>query len=118
MFIPDFKVTGAETERAVGETVTVNCAEDHQIFTRDLWDDDESDNTLTFTCKPDKDFDVPPTSELPYCWAKCPAQKPQPAAGDGLVLDTNRTSETEEVWQGEEIWYKYVDFLFPSPFLP
>ena len=35
VFIPDYRVTGADVERSVGETVTVNCAEDHQIFTED-----------------------------------------------------------------------------------
>ena len=65
VFIPDYIVTGAEVLKSVGEAVTVNCAKDFQLFTKDVWDDNGMDNTLTLICKPDKKFDVPLASQLP-----------------------------------------------------
>ena len=33
----EFKVSGADTIRSVGETVQINCFHDHQFFTDDKW---------------------------------------------------------------------------------
>lgn len=52
MFIPDYKVTGVDVRRKVGETVTVKCKEDFQLFTMDKWDSNSTDNTLNIICAP------------------------------------------------------------------
>jgi len=93
---------------SVGGSVVVKCKETWQLFFEDKWDADPTDNRLTIICKPDSKFNVP-IVKLPPCWAKCDKNKPAPLPADKLALNTNLTSATDYVWQGEKIWYKCTD---------
>ncbi len=104
-------MTGVNVTRTVGEMVFVNCAKDHQFFSQDKWDSNSTDNTLSARCKPNKHFDVPASSLMPKCQAKCAGVKPLPDASFKLELDTSKSSATNEVWQGGKIYYKCKDRL-------
>eukprot|EP00094_Tigriopus_californicus_P010586 TCALIF_10213-PA protein Name:"Protein of unknown function" AED:0.03 eAED:0.03 QI:9/0.8/0.81/1/1/1/16/76/1266 len=103
-FNSKYVVTGADDLREIGETVTVHCA-GGKFLRKDQWDEDDTDNTLTIRCKPNRRFDVPPAVEFPDCAAKCPAQKPVAPPEHKIVLNTNKSSNAMEAWENEEIWY-------------
>ncbi len=100
-----YQVADLDVPRKVGETLAVTCKDDWKLFTMDQWDSDPDDNQLTLMCKPDERFDVPQSSELPKCLARCSATKPQPRSSDRLILDTDKTPDGE-TWELELIWYK------------
>ena len=65
------------------------------------------DNVLHIICRPDKYFDVPSDAEMPNCLAKCPAAGAtayMPNATAYISLDTSRTNDTEELWEGQKLW--------------
>jgi hypothetical protein len=80
-------------------------------LTKDMWDQNETDNTLTARCKPNKKFDVPSPAYMPKCQAKCTAVKPVPPASYKLELDTSKSNNDVPVWQGGKIYYKCKDRL-------
>ena len=70
----------------------------------DQWDNNNTDNTLNVICKPDFNFNVPPANQMPDCLAKCSADKPSPPEENNAYFDTNKTSPTAEMWEGQQIW--------------
>ena len=100
-----FSIAGDIRNTGIGEKLNVTCANAVKLFTKDIWDTNGTDNILHIICRPDKYFDVPPDAEMPNCLAKCPAQKPEPNATSFIKLDTTRTNDTEELWEGQKLWY-------------
>ena len=102
-----FSIAGDIRNTGIGDKLNVTCANTVKLFTKDIWDTNGTDNILHIICRPDKYFDVPPDAEMPNCLAKCPAQKPQPNATSFIKLDTTRTNDTEELWEGQKLWYEH-----------
>ena len=50
-----------------------------------------------------RQFDVPKSTDIPQCLARCKADKPPPGASTKLQLNTDKTDEGE-IWQGNVIW--------------
>ncbi len=103
---PKFVVSGMEESVTVGNTFQVTCIDPIQLFTKDIWDGNATDNVLEIRCRADRGFDVPSDDELPECLAQCDANKPQPPAENNITLDATRTSPTQKLWEREELWYK------------
>ena len=99
-----FNISGSRTSTVIGEKVNVTCKNPVKLFTKDIWDGNDTDNVLNIICRPDKYFDVPSDEHMPNCLAKCPADKPQPNITAQISLDITRTNDTEELWEGEKLW--------------
>ena len=99
-----FSIAGDIRNTGVGDVLNVTCTNPIKLFTKDIWDGNMTDNILNIICRPDKYFDVPADAEMPDCLAKCPAQKPQLNESSNIILDTTRTNDTEELWEGEKLW--------------
>ena len=89
----------------VGEKVNVTCFNPIKLLTKDRWDGNDTDNYLDIICRPDRQFDAPPTKEIPWCKAQCSATKPTPLPEYKIAIDANRTSLTDKLWEDEELWY-------------
>ena len=55
-------------------------------------------------CRSDREFDVPSDENLPECLAQCSADKPQPPNDTNIILDVERTSPDQKIWEREELW--------------
>jgi hypothetical protein len=97
-------VTGNENSVVVGDSIQVTCALEIQLLTKDIWDDNPTDNFLDIICRPDKKFDVPSANDLPDCLAQCSANKPVPPDNFNIKLDESRTPKTKKLWEREELW--------------
>ena len=42
--------------------------------------------------------------QMPDCLARCSADKPLPPPEYNVVIDTSKTSLTDELWERQQIW--------------
>ena len=99
-----YVISGNEEPVTVGDHLQVTCIEQIQLFTRDIWDGNSTDNILKMKCRSDRSFDVPNDDDLPECLAQCSAEKPTPPEDFKIALDTERTSPDNKLWEREELW--------------
>ena len=52
-----------------------------------------------------------PTVQLPWCKAQCPAEKPTPPPDYNIVINPNKTSLTDKLWEDESLWYYHYRCL-------
>lgn len=83
---PKYVVSGDDEPVIVGNFLEVTCIEPIQLFTRDIWDGNSTDNILKIRCRSDRNFDVPSDDELPECLAQCSAEKPEPPEENNIYL--------------------------------
>ena len=88
----------------VGDNLEITCIEEIQLFTKDIWDGNSTDNALNIKCRSDQNFDVPSNENLPECLAQCSAEKPMPPLEYNITLDETRTSPDQKIWEREELW--------------
>ena len=100
-------------EYRIGEEIEVTCQNTNKILSRDIWDQNSTDNILHLRCGPNEKFDAP--NQMPICLAKCRVTFPTkffsvPGGHDPL----NNTDEITEIYEDEKIWYqgKLVIVLF------
>lgn len=96
---------GDVLNRIIGEEIEVVCKDRMKTLSKDIWDQNSSDNALHIRCKSNQIFDAPLTQDLPLCLAKCQTKFPKafPVLPEDIVplMETDSGSEINE---NEKIW--------------
>ena len=92
-------------EYRIGEEIELTCQNTKKTLSRDIWDQNSTDNILHLRCGSNEKFDAP--KQMPICLAKCRVTTfptkffSVPGGHDPF----NNTDEITEIYEGEKIWY-------------
>ena len=105
IFLQDLEIKDKKiVEYRIGEEIEVTCQNTNKILSRDIWDQNSTDNILHLRCGSNEQFDAP--KQMPVCLAKCSVTFATkffsvPGGHDPL----NNTDKMTEIYEDEKIWY-------------
>ena len=104
IFLQDLEIKDKKiVEYRIGEEIEVTCQNTNKTLSRDIWDENSTDNILHFRCGPNEQFDAP--KQMPICLAKCSVTFPTKFFSvQGGHDPFNNTDEITEIYEDEKIW--------------